>query len=139
MLHKLDHYRIHGGLLSWLADFLTSRKQQVVIEGQRSSSADVTSGVPQGSVLGPLLFSCFIIDLPNQIRCNIKLYADDVLLYLTINTVDDCHRLQRDLITLEQWACKWHMVFNLTKCEFLKVSNKINPILMHCFIQGQEI
>ena len=139
LLHKLDHYGIRGGLLSWLADFLTNRKQQVVIEGQQSSSADVTSGVPQGSVLGPLLFLCFINDLPEQIKCKIKLYADDVLLYTTINTVDDCHRLQNDLITLEQWARKWNMVFNPTKCEFLRVSNKINPICTHYFIQGQEI
>jgi len=99
----------------------------------------VTSGVPQGSVLGPLLFLCFINDLPDQIKCKIKLYADDVLLYSTINTVDDCHTLQSDLTTLEQWACKWNMVFNPAKCEFLRISNKINYISMHYFIQGQEI
>ena len=61
------------------------------------------------------------------------------MLYTTINTVDDCHRLQNDLITLEQWARKWNMVFNPTKCEFLRVSNKTNPICTHYFIQGQEI
>ena len=136
LLHKLDHYGIRGGLLSWLRDFLTNRKQQVVIAGQQSLSADVTSGVPQGSVLRPLLFLCFINDLPDQIKCKVKLYADDVLIYTTINTVEDCHRLQSDLITLEQWASKWNMVFNPTKCEFLRVTNKTNPILMQYIIQG---
>ena len=68
-----------------------------------------------------------------------KLYADDVLIYTTINTVEDCHRLQSDLITLEQWASKWNMVFNPTKCEFLRVTNKTNPILMQYIIQGQVI
>ena len=69
----------------------------------------------------------------------IKLYADDVLLYTTIRTVDDCHKLQADLYSLEQWTKKWNMLFNPAKCEFLKVSNKCNPILMHYYIQGQEI
>ena len=68
-----------------------------------------------------------------------KLYADDVLIYTTINTIEDCHRLQSDLITLEQWASKWNMVFNPTKCEFLRVTNKTNPILMQYIIQGQVI
>ena len=138
LLQKLDHYGIRGGLLSWLRDFLTNRKQQVVIAGQQSLSANVTSGVPQGLVLGPLLFLCFINDLPDQIKRKVKLYADDVLIYTTINT-RELHRLQSDLITLEQWASKWNMVFNPTKCEFLRVTNKTNPILMQYIIQGQVI
>jgi len=75
----------------------------------------------------------------DQIKCKIKLYADDVLIYSTINTVDDCHKLQSDLITLEQWVCKWNMVFNPAKCEFLRISNKVNQMSVHYFIQGQEV
>jgi len=139
LLYKLEHYGIRGQLLSWLADFLSERKQRVVVEGHYSNPAEVTSGVPQGSVLGPLLFLCFINDLPASVKCTIKLYADDVLLYTTIRTVDDCHKLQADLNSLEQWAQRWNMVFNPSKCEFLRVCNKSNPIPMRYYIQGQQI
>ena len=71
------------------------------------------------SVLNPLMFLCFINDLPEDIKSRIKLYADDVLLYSKITTPDDCHQLQADLHILEQWAKKWNMIFNPSKCEFL--------------------
>jgi len=101
LLHKLEHYGNRGQLLSWLTDFLSKRKQQVVVEGHYSNAAEITSGVPQGSVLGPLLFLYFINDLPANVKCNTKLYADNVLLYTTIRTADDYHKLQADLNSLE--------------------------------------
>jgi len=110
LLHKLDHYGIRGDLLFWLENFLTQRTQRVIVEGHYNSTTNVTSGVPQGSVLAPLLFLCFINDLPENIQRRIKLYADDVLLYSTITTPDDCHQLQTDLQTLEQWAKKCNMI-----------------------------
>ena len=85
MFHKLAHDGIRGNLLDWIKHFILQRSQCVVIKGRQSSSAAVTSGVPQGTVLAPLLFLCFINDLPNGIL-SIKLYADDVLLYNTIHT-----------------------------------------------------
>ena len=116
LLHKLDHYGIRDNLLSWLENFLTQRTQCITVEGHYSSTTNITSG----SVLAPLLFLCFINDLPEDIKSRIQLYADDVLLYSTITTPDDCHQLQGDLHTLEQWAKKWNMIFNPSKCEFLK-------------------
>jgi len=77
-----------------------------------------------------------------KVKSNVELnynYADDVLLYTTINTVDGCHTLQSDLTILEQWACEWNMVFDPAKCKFLRITNKINYISMHYFIKGQEI
>ena len=81
---------------------------------------NVTSGVPQGSVLAPLLFLYFINDQPVDVKSKIKLYADDVLLYSIISSPDNCHQLQTNLNILTQWAKNWSMIFNPSKCEFLR-------------------
>ena len=97
LFHKLHYYGIRGDLLTWIKSFVSNRVQQVVVDGQQSNLAAVTSGVPQGTVLAPLLVLCFINDLPNGIMSKIKLYADDILLYNTIHSQEDCHNLQQDL------------------------------------------
>ena len=121
--HKLSSYDTHGQLLNWIDAFLTDRKQQVVLNGEISQPQSVISGVPQGSVLGPL---CYINDIPTVVKSNIKLYADDALLYRNINSEEDITILQQDLISLSQWAKKWQMNFNPSKCECLRISNKSN-------------
>ena len=75
----------------------------IYLDGCSSESLPVTSGVPQGTVLDPLLFLCFVNDIPNCVSSNIRLYADDILLYRTINVMDDCVKLQDDLNALQQW------------------------------------
>ena len=102
LFHKLHHYSIRGNLLAWIKSFVSNRVQQVVVDGQQSNLAAVSPGVPQGTVLAPLLFLCFINDLPNGIMSKIKLYADDVLLYTTIYSQEDCHNLQQDLNLLKE-------------------------------------
>ena len=99
----------------------------------------VTSGVLQDTVLAPLLFLCFINDLPNGILSKIKLYADDVLLYNTIHTQQDCEQLQKDLDLLGNWADKWKMVFNHHKCELLRITNKKHPTLYKYYIQAKYL
>ena len=131
LFHKLHHYGIRGDVLDWIKNFTLNRSQHVVIDGQKSDVSSVSSGVPQGTVLAPLLFLCFINDLPNRITSKIKLYADDVLLYTTIHSQDDCHRLQQDLDTLEQWALDWKMSFRIT--------NKKNRIIAQYTLQNQTI
>ena len=139
LFHKLHHYGIRGDLLTWIKDFVVNRSQQVIVNGQQSDPTHVTSGVPQGTVLAPLLFLCFINDISNKINSRIRLYADDVLLYNTIHSQTDCQRLQRDLHTLEEWAANWRMLFNSQKCEFLRVTNKKHLILAQYSIQKEPI
>ena len=80
LYYKLHHYGIRGKLLDWVKQFLTGRSQCVIINGEQSDSTTVSSGVPQGTVLVPLLFLCFINDLPKNVQSTVRLYADDVLL-----------------------------------------------------------
>ena len=136
---KLNQLGINGSLLSWIKCFLADRYQQVTINGESSSPALVTSGVPQGTVLAPLLFLCYINDITRDVSCKIKLYADDVLIYNTIASEVDCRNLQRDLNLLQDWAITWKMCFNPTKCEFLRLTNKRNIIKFQYFIQGNNI
>ena len=100
-------YGIQGPLLNWIRSFLTNRTQCVVLNGQSSRPSIVLSGVPQGTVLRPLLFLCYINDLPKNVTQKVKLYADDVLLYSSIRTITDCQNLQDDLNRLVQWADRW--------------------------------
>ena len=86
-------------------------------------ASDVLSGVPQGSELGPLLFLCYINDLPAQVKTSIKLYADDALVYRRIHSKTD---QDKDLSRLAQWAATWQMSFNVQKCMYLRITNKLH-------------
>ena len=106
------------------------RTQQVVHEGISSLSIMVTSGVPQGTALGPLLFILYLNDLPEGISSQVRLLADDCILYREINTLNDCQDLQRDINTLSNWECKWLMKFNIDKCYNMHVTHKGNLLLV---------
>ena len=80
------------------------------------------SGVPQGSVLGPILFLIFINDLPDNIRSSVRLFADDCVLYRNIHSIQDCFILQEDLTSLGQWEADWQMKFNVAKCHSMRVT-----------------
>ena len=92
--------------------FLGSMTQRVVIDGEESESILVTSGVPQGSVLGPILFLVYINDLPEEICSQVRFFAFDTALYLTMEGKDDSKALQNDLDILSTWQTKWDMEFN---------------------------
>ena len=104
LLHKLDNYGVRDNVKRWIESFLSQREQQVILDGVRSDTAEVLSGVPQGTVLGPLLFLCFINDLPESIKSSqAKLFADDSLLFMVIKNDSDIALLQGDLSALEHW------------------------------------
>ncbi|XP_071480876.1 uncharacterized protein [Diadema antillarum] len=124
LLHKLTSIGITGPTHSWLRNFLTKRCMRVVIDGESSHDAHVDSGVPQGTVLGPLLFLCYINDLPDTVRSQIRLFADDCLLYRQIRNQEDHLILQNDLTALVSWAHKWGMCFNAEKCYTMSVCSK---------------
>jgi hypothetical protein len=124
LLHKVKEYGITGNILDWLEDFLCNREMTVVVDGETSTSIHVESGVPQGTVLGPILFLCHINDLPTSVKSQVRLFADDCLLYRTIRHFNDHIALQEDLKSLEKWAQTWGMNFNTKKCFVMSVKKK---------------
>ena len=122
LLYKLDYYGIRGSTHKWITSWLSGRFQKVVLDGQASDPVPVLSGVPQGSVLGPVLFLIFINDLPENIRSSVRLFADDCVLYRNIESHTDCQILQDDLNSLAQWEADWQMKFNIAKCHSMRVT-----------------
>ena len=100
---KLHHYGVRGPTLNWIKSFLAGRTQRVIVEDVASDTAPVTSGVPQWSVLGPLLFLIYINDLPSKVNSTARLFAEDCLLYRHIKTNEDTTSLQDDLNNLQDW------------------------------------
>ena len=119
LVHKLRAYGIRGNLLAWITDFLNQRTMRVMVRGHVSNWADVTSGVPQGSVLGPLLFILYVNDIPEIIASPVSLFADDTKLWRNQVTATDGEILQRDLDKLDEWSAKWLMGFNVDKCKVM--------------------
>ena len=114
LLFKLWQNGISGELITLIKDFLSCRKQRVVLNGQHSWWVDVKAGVPQGSTLGPLLFLIYINDLPNGLNSNAKLFADDTSLFSVVhNITDSANLLNSDLSKINEWALQWKMSFNL--------------------------
>jgi hypothetical protein len=99
---------------------------RTIVEGEKSNETTVDSGVPQGTVLGPILFLRHINDLPDSVTSSIRLFAYDCLLYRTIKTAKDHQKLQADLEQLEIWAKDWGMRFNAKKCYILSINKKSN-------------
>ena len=123
LICKLKGYGITGKLLEWIEDFLKNRSQKVRIGREYSTDARVLSGIPQGSILGPVLFTVFINDLPDSLKSLCKIFVDDTKLYNSSKHSDD---LQSDIDSLQAWTEKWLLFFNETKCKVMHAGNR-NP------------
>ena len=121
LLSKLQYYGIRGPIQAWISQFLQSRNQSVVIDGASSKPVRVESGVPQGTVLGPLLFLLHINDLPTHVSSHVRLFADDCLIYRPIRNEQDQIALQNDLDALARWGDTWGMRFNVGKCNIMTI------------------
>ena len=127
LVWKLQRYGICNRTNAWIASFLTGRTQRVLVEGEASSTATVSSGVPQGSVLGPCLFLFYINDMPDNIDSSVRLFADDTIVYAAMKSSSDNKMLQQDLDKLAHWERQWSMEFHPDKCEVIPITRKKKP------------
>ena len=140
LLAKLSHLGIDDNLVSWLSHFLVGRTMSVSVKGQRSTPRQVTSGVPQGSVLGPILFLIFVNHIAENLTCQYKIFADDLKLYMRIrhdcvaHHQDDLRLCQEDINTLCHTASSWNLKLNRDKCAVIRFQRKgldIPPPVYH--------
>ena len=126
LIEKIKALGIDGKVLQWIKAWLTGRMQRVVLDGEQSSWQDVLSGVPQGSVLGPILFIIFINDLEAGIKSRILKFADDAKLIGKVASVEDLQTIKKDLENLWKWSEDWQMKFNVEKCKIMHIGYKNN-------------
>ena len=143
---KLKAHGIGDSITDWIEQWLTGRRQQVVVDGEVSNWKSVLSGVLQGSVLGPILFLIYINDLDDSITSNVLKFADDTKLFRKVNTDGDKQHLQNDLDRLVKWSKKWQMLFNFGKCKCLhtghgnlNVNYKMGDIVLGTIVKEKDL
>ena len=123
LLTKLQSHGIGGGLLRWIRSFLLDRHQRVMIARIGSNWASVLSGVSQGFVLGPVLFICYINDMPDIVSSFIYMYADGTKICREVCDTSDSGKLQVDLNNIQKWSEEWQLKFNSTKYKVMHLGN----------------
>ena len=136
LLQKIKSYGITNKNMRWIEKFLTDRQHRVVVNGTSSDTRKVTSGVPQGTVLGPLLFLLYINDIQKDLSSQMRLFADDSAIYRRIDKAEDAHELQQDLFKLQEWSSKWQMSFNVGKCKTLRITRKGKNKVNHTYLMS---
>ena len=127
LLCKLEAIGVRGTLLAWCKNYLAGRKQAAVIKESKSDYGNVSAGVPQGSLLGPLLCLIYINDIVKYVKSVIKLFADDTSMYLCLDNDELCAEvLNSDLVKICTWATKWKVTFNNAETELMNVSREKN-------------
>jgi len=136
LLDKFNKHGIGGRVWLCIKEWLSDRKQRVCISGRCSNWISLTSGVPQGSVLGPLLFLIFINDLDSNLLSSLLKFADDTKVFTRVNDEQDREQLQADLDCLTEWSEKWQMPFNASKCRVICIW--VGPIITSSNILGPK-
>ena len=136
---KLHQAGVNKNILLWIDSFLSNRQQCVVVNGTKSNNEAVKSGVPQSTVLGPVLFLLHINDITENVSSETRLFADDCVCYREIKDINDCIILQNDINKLGEWAEKSGMRFQPTKCNIMRLSRKKNNIDFKYKLKGTEL
>ena len=140
LISKLSSYNLDDKVIAWIKSFVSHREQRVVLDGELSDPVDVTSGVPQGSVLGPLLFLLYINDISDQMRCQVRLFADDCVLYSMVDTNQaSSEEIRHGLTKVVEWCDKWLMKLNVKKCAAMRISRKKDIVTPSYNIRGDQI
>ena len=139
LIGVLRQYGVTGRTLNWITDFLSGRQQRVVFNDSRSSWQLVKSGIPQSSVLGPVLFLIYINTIPDKMVSEIYLFADNAKLYRQIEDISDVTRIHEDLQSLEIWSGQSLLYFNIDKCVHMTIVTKKLDMKRICKIIGENI
>ena len=121
LMTKVHAHGIRGNVHTWIQDFLARLTQCMVINGTMSAEASVSSGIPQGSVLGPILFELYINDLPRNVKNHVKLFADDSKIFARSDDKRAKTSLQADLDRLNKWSDDWQLRFHPEKCSLIRI------------------
>lgn len=124
LVEKVEGIIDDGWVTRWIRDFLNDRVQRVRVGDEISGKAEVTSGVPQGSVLGPLLFAIYVNDIAEEMGAKVRLFADDCVMYRIIKTKEDVGKLREDMVVLGEWVKMNDMSLNTEKCKWIRFSRK---------------
>ena len=140
LLLKLRHsFNITGPAYGWIESYLCQRSQRVILDGKSSEWTPVLSGVPEGSILGPILFACYVADLPKLLKTGCLAYADDVKIFNKIRNHEDTVSLQADLDSLSAWSKTWHLKLNPAKCKTISFTLRKTPIRCTYTLEGHRL
>lgn len=141
LIEKLYGYNINLQIIKWIQAYLRNRQQFVEIDGECSSLLPVSSGVPQGSVLGPILFLLYINDIATDVHpdVEVRLFADDCLLFCRVKSTSDQNRLNDSLCQIYNWCEKWNMQINFDKSVCMTVTNKKSPLMFSYAVNNNVI
>ena len=140
LLHKLRcSFNLSGTALDWIESYLNRRSQRVIVDGKYSEWSPVLSGVPEGSILGPILFTCYVADLPQHINSPCLSYADDVKIFKRVVSIADAQSLQSDLDRLSSWSKTWCLKLNPAKCSVISFTLRTSPHLFPYVLDGHQL